>query len=169
MTHFFARNFHLGSRVVAFSLAACLLVAGFFAHAAQEKFDYDPLGRLVRVVDELGRVTNYVYDPAGNLLQVITNGTLTPPSFSSVVPNALRRGEIQSFTINGAELNGVRLAASDPDLSLTKLITSNGQITFDLSATTGAVLGPHVFAFENLAGSATAIVSVNPLLPSILV
>lgn len=48
-------------------------------------------------------------------------------------------------------------------------MTSNGQITFDLRATTGAVLGPHVFAFENAAGSASAIISVNPLLPSVLV
>ena len=169
MTRFIFKNIQLATRSVALVLATCFLVAGTLAFAAQEKFDYDPLGRLVRVVDEQGRVTNYIYDLSGNLLQVITNGTLTPPSISSITPNALRRGEIRSFTINGAELNSVRLTASDPDLALTKLVTTNGQITFDLSATTGAVLGPHAFAFENSAGSASAIVSVNPLLPSVLV
>jgi len=43
--------------------------------AGEERYDYDALGRLVRVIDEQGRVTEYVYDAAGNILQVIVSGT----------------------------------------------------------------------------------------------
>lgn len=68
MTHGTAKNKRVRSPITTFLLCVLFLVAGTVASAAQEKFDYDPLGRLVRVVDEQGRVTNYVYDPAGNLL-----------------------------------------------------------------------------------------------------
>src|SRR5690606_18989380 len=36
-----------------------------------ETFDYDNLGRLIKVTDPLGLETDYSYDAAGNLIQVV--------------------------------------------------------------------------------------------------
>ena len=60
---------HQGSRLA--RLAFCGLTLFFLLFAAvtgASRYDYDALGRLIRVIDEQGRVTEYVYDPAGNLL-----------------------------------------------------------------------------------------------------
>jgi len=61
---------HQGSRLA--RLAFCGLTLFFLLFAAvtgASRYDYDALGRLIRVIDEQGRVTEYVYDPAGNLTQ----------------------------------------------------------------------------------------------------
>src|SRR2546425_1234908 len=60
------------------------------ADAGQERYDYDALGRLIRVIDEQGRVTEYVYDAAGNLLQVITGGTAQAPTVTAITPTSIR-------------------------------------------------------------------------------
>ena len=75
------------------ALVLGLLCATAVVYAAQERYDYDALGRLIRVIDEAGRVTEYVYDPAGNILQVVTGASAQAPSVASTTPSALRRGE----------------------------------------------------------------------------
>src|SRR3954470_13160742 len=69
-------------------VAACVALGALPSHApaAQERYDYDALGRLIRVIDEQGRVTQYVYDAAGNILQVITGGTAQAPTVTSIAP-----------------------------------------------------------------------------------
>lgn len=149
-----------------------LFVLGFgvaLSFAGEERFDYDPLGRLIRVIDEQNRVTEYVYDPAGNLLEVITNGTVTAPTISSVAPDALRRGESKQIVVTGAGLTGVRLSADDPGLRITDVIASATQVRFTLTASSSAILGPQPLTFSNAAGSTTAGVTVNPLLPKAVV
>src|SRR2546427_12202305 len=42
--------------------------------------------------DALPILTEYVYDAAGNLLQVITSSTAQAPTITAVTPNAVRRG-----------------------------------------------------------------------------
>lgn len=136
-------------------------------HAGEERFDYDPLGRLIRVIDEQNRVTEYVYDPAGNLLQVITNGTVTPPAVSSISPDTLRRGESKQVVVTGSALTGVRVSTADPGLSITDTSVSPTQISFTLAASEVAVLGPQPITFANAAGATTAAVVVNPTLPKV--
>lgn len=136
-------------------------------HAGEERFDYDPIGRLIRVIDEQNRVTEYVYDPAGNLLRVITDGTVTAPTVTSVTPDALRRGESKQVTITGSALTGVRLSTSDPGLQITDASLSGTQVSFTLTASNDAILGPQPITLSSAAGSTTAAVTVNPLLPKV--
>src|SRR5437870_10586029 len=76
------------------------------ADAGQERYDYDALGRLIRVIDEQGRVTEYVYDAAGNLLQVITGGTAQAPTVTAITPTSIRRGETKQFQFPGTDMTG---------------------------------------------------------------
>lgn len=154
------------------AVIATLLIPLFLVSATQageERFDYDPLGRLIRVIDEQNRVTEYVYDPAGNLLQVITTGTATAPTVSGITPDALRRGESKQVVVTGSSLTGVRLSTADPGLSITDTTIAATQISFTLSASSTAILGPQPIVFTNAAGSTSAAVSVNPLLPKVSV
>lgn len=152
--------------IVCFLFPATFLTA---SHAGEERFDYDPLGRLIRVVDEQGRVTEYVYDPAGNLLQVITAGTAAPPTVSTIVPDNLRRGESKQFVVTGSGLTGVRINLPDPGLSLSNVQPGSTEIRFTLTASATATLGPQPISFSNAAGSTDAAVTVSPVLPAVTV
>jgi len=148
-------------------LAVVVAMSGGAALAGTERYDYDALGRLVRAIDEQGRVTEYVYDPAGNILRVIVSGagSALAPAVTSISPGAIRRGENRSFVITGTGLTGARLNTTDPALEISALQASATQITFDLTVLAGASLGAHSFSILNAAGSASVQVSVNPLLP----
>lgn len=151
--------------VVCFLFPAILVTS----HAGEERFDYDPLGRLIRAVDEQGRVTEYVYDPAGNLLQVITAGTAAPPTITAITPENLRRGESRQFIVTGSGLTGVRINLPDPGLSLSNVQPGSTEIRFTLTASSTAVLGPQPINFSSAAGSTDAAVTVNPVLPTVTV
>ena len=101
--------------LIALLLALCSFASS--AHAAQERYDYDALGRLIRVIDEAGRVTEYVYDPAGNILQVITASSGAQGlSGTATTPNALRRGETKAIIIAGNYFIGAQGNTTDHGL-----------------------------------------------------
>jgi YD repeat-containing protein len=136
--------------------------------AAQERYDYDALGRLIRVIDDQGRVTEYVYDPAGNLLQVITGGAggaAQTPTVASTNPNAVRRGETRTIAIAGSGFIGAHVSTPDPALDIANLRSTATQISFDLTAGLVTALGPQVFTISNAAGKTTTTITVNPVLP----
>jgi YD repeat-containing protein len=149
-----------------FALLLGVLACMTVAHAAEERYDYDALGRLIRVIDEQGRVTQYVYDPAGNILQVITGaGGAQTPTVVSVSPNALRRGEAKLFTIVGSGFTGAHVASPNGELDITNLRATATQVSFTLAAGLAAPLGAQTFTISNAAGSAPATIIVNPALP----
>lgn len=154
---------------------ACVLLIGALcgvllsALAGQEHYDYDALGRLIRVIDEQGRATEYVYDPAGNILQVITGETAQPPAITGISPNSLRRGETKQVQVTGTGLNGIEISSPDPQLTVTDLQSTPTQASFTLSASVTAILGPQQLTFFNAAGSIAATVTVNPVLPKVTV
>jgi YD repeat-containing protein len=154
-------------RLALCGLAVVVATIGGAALAGVERYDYDALGRLVRVIDGQGRVTEYVYDPAGNILRVVVSGagSSQPPSVTSISPGAIRRGETKSFVVTGTGLTGAHLDTTDPALVISALQTGATQITFNLTVLAGAPLGAHQFSIANAAGSASLQVSVNPLLP----
>ncbi len=154
-----------GRLLAACSVALLLAVFTCAALAAQERYDYDALGRLIRVIDEQGRVTEYVYDAAGNLLQVITGGAAQAPAVTSISPNSIRRGHTRSIQISGTGLTGAHVSTSDPGLDITGLQTSATQITFSLTAMMSAALGTQLISISNAAGTASASITVNPVLP----
>ena len=139
------------------------------AFAGEERYDYDALGRLVRVIDEQGRVTEYVYDAAGNILQVITRaaGSAQPPAVTAFSPDAIRRGETRAFQITGTNFTGAQLATAAPGLDIFGLQVGATQISFSLSASLSAPLGTHPISISSAAGSTSVQLTVNPVLPKL--
>jgi len=146
---------------------ACLIgvIGSAELNAGQERYDYDALGRLVRVIDEQGHVTEYVYDAAGNILQVITGGTAQPPAITSIDTNSIRRGETTQVTIAGSGLTNVSVSTSDAGLDVSSIRFTATQISFSLTAAFAASLGVQRIRVSNAAGAASASVTVNPALP----
>lgn len=121
-------------------------MCGLPSFAGEERYDYDALGRLVRVIDDQGRVTEYVYAAAGNILQVTVSGagSAQPPAVASASPTSVRRGETAAFEITGTNLTGAQVATPDPGLDISGLQTSATLITFSLTVSATAALGSHV-------------------------
>lgn len=149
---------------LALAFALFFLPQGF---AGEERYDYDALGRLVRVIDEQGRVTEYVYDAAGNIVRVVVSGagSAQPPAVSAYSPTSLRRGETRSVEITGTGLTGAHVSVSDSALDISGLQVSATQITFSLTAGAGAALGAHSLSIANAGGSTSIQLTVNPVLP----
>jgi len=123
----------------------------------------------VRVIDEQGRVTEYVYDAAGNILQVIVSGTgsAQPPVVTTSTPASIRRGETTTVQISGTGLTGAHVTTSDPNLDISAMQVTPTQITFSLTATVAAVLGTQTIRISSAAGQATVQITVNPVLPKL--
>jgi len=150
---------------------ACLIgvVGPAGLNAGQERYDYDALGRLIRVIDEQGRVTEYVYDAAGNILQVITGATAQAPAITSSSPATIRRGETKQVTITGSGFSGATVSVDDPGLDVSGVQVTTTQVSFALAATLAATLGPRQISVRNSAGTAGATIAVNPVLPKVFV
>jgi YD repeat-containing protein len=148
---------------------ACSVLACFGAIAAQERYDYDPLGRLVRMVDGQGRVTEYVYDAVGNLLEVRSGGAALAPTVADISPATLRRGGSALITVNGANLSNVGVSAADPQLQISGVTSTATRLTFSLSAGLGAALGASPIVLRNAAGEVTRSITIQPTLPVLAV
>ena len=137
--------------------------------AGEERYDYDALGRLVRVIDEQGRVTEYVYDAAGNILQVIVSGagSAQPPAVSASTPASIRRGETKAVQITGTGLANAHVSTPDPGLDISGLQVTATQITFSLTATLAATLGARTISISSASGSTSVQITVNPVLPTL--
>ncbi len=148
-------------------LAACLTAA--LAYAGEGYFGYDESGRVIRSIDEQNRVTDYSYDAAGNIIGIRTNIPALAPAVTSLVPNALRRGESKVIQVTGTNLLGVNISSPDPGLVVSNVGTmqsTDTQVSFTLTATVNAVMGSQQLTFANSAGSTTALVTVNPVRPT---
>jgi YD repeat-containing protein len=146
-----------------------LTVFGAPALAGEERYDYDALGRLVRVIDEQGRVTEYVYDAAGNILQVIVSGagSAQPPVVTASNVSSIRRGETKAVQITGTGLTGAHVSTPDTGLDISGLQVSATQISFSLTATAAAALGIHTLSIANAGGTTSIQITVNPVLPKL--
>lgn len=153
--------------LAAWLLGALVALTPAAALAGQERYDYDGLGRLIRVIDEQGRVTEYVYDAAGNLLRVITGGSAQAPAVTSSSPASIRRGETKAVQIIGTGLSGAHVSTADAGLEVSNLRATATQIDFNLTASTSAGLGARTIAVSNSAGSTSISLTVNPVLPKL--
>jgi YD repeat-containing protein len=149
-----------------FALLVCALLIGS-AFAATERYDYDPLGRLIRVINGSSQATDYVYDSAGNLLEVRAGVAAAAPVVSGITPASIRRGETKPVTITGSGFVGASVSASDPSLNLNNLQVAPTQIKFDLAAAPSAATGAQTITIASAAGNATASITVAPLLPKV--
>jgi len=132
-----------------FALALALLCALIAptAQAATERYDYDALGRLIRVIDGQGRVTEYEYDAAGNIRAVRTGGSAAAlaPTITGVTPAGFRKSESVAVTVTGTNFIGARLTSADPEIDITNVATTATQYRFTVSATEAAVPGRSPF------------------------
>lgn len=161
------RVYRFGAWLLVFVAA---LLSAFPGLAGQERYDYDGQGRLVRVIDELNRVTGYVYDAAGNLLQVVTDSqTAQPIAVTGVSPSFFRQGDVKPVVITGTNLAGVSVVPSDPALDISGLRATATQVSFTLTVPSGAALGNGALRLTSAAGSANAAIAVGPPLPKIQV
>lgn len=142
--------------------ALLLLLSVAPVHAVEERYDYDSLGRLIRVIDEQGRTTEYVYDAAGNILQVVNTGAGggQQPVISTVSASEIRRNRKKVVQITGTGLSGVRVTTSHPDLRISNLLVGSTSASFTLSAFGTVPLGPHTITLTNPTGTANAAVTV---------
>ncbi len=151
-----------------FVVLLCML-AGGSAMAATERYDYDPLGRLIRMVDGANKVTAYVYDAAGNLLEVRTGEAAAAPVVTDITPAFLRRNETRAITIAGSGFLGASVTAAEAGLDIAGLQMTATQISFDLTASASPAVGAHAITISSAAGSITAGITVAPLLPKLTV
>ncbi len=172
------KNLRIGSFVTRFhrvcALCALIVVTLFAAlsipaHAARETYGYDALGRLVRYTDPQGKITEYVYDPVGNILSVtLTNSqSQQNPQVTSVVPDTLRRGETKPITISGANLNNVTVSASHAGMTLSNVITAATQVTLSLAVADTVPLGAAKLSLSNGQAIADANLTIQPRLPTL--
>ena len=134
------------------------------------KYFYDDNGQLIRVIDSDGIVVDYIYDPAGNLLETkrssIVPGTLAIISFNP------HQGTIGSnVTIDG---QGFASTVSDNVVKFnatTAVVTSASVTQLQVAVPPGATTGPiSVTVGGNTATSSTpftvlatpVILSINP-------
>lgn len=147
-----------------------LLMSGVgLAIAFEQRYDYDPLGRLIRSVTPAGGQVDYVYDAAGNLLQV-TSGAVQAPSITTSDLGSFRRNEFRPATIVGANLVGTSLRGSHPGISISNIVSSATSIQFIVSVAQDTPLGPYQLIVESAAGSAAvgmtvlegALITIDP-------
>jgi YD repeat-containing protein len=151
------------AKAIALLLALLLVTFTGIAHAAQERYDYDSLGRLVRVIDEQGRTTQYIYDPSGNILQIITDGgAAQPPSIATISVSEIRQNRSKSVQITGSGFNGLRLSTSQSGLRISNLSITSTSVSFTLAAFRTTSLGSQAITLETSAGTTQAAINVLP-------
>lgn len=151
-------------------LVAGLLLTGSVGEAGQERYEYDPIGRLVRFIDSSNEVTDYTYDAAGNILSVTRGGSAgLAPALSSVTPSFIRRGETKALTITGQRLGVGTLQTSDAGLDLSNVRLAAAQVTADLTVAQSVPTGTQTLTFSNALGSAQIGLLIAPKLPTLSV
>ncbi|OGU24488.1 MAG: hypothetical protein A2580_04345 [Hydrogenophilales bacterium RIFOXYD1_FULL_62_11] len=136
--------------------------------AAEQSYDYDALGRLVRSTTS-GNSVEYRYDPAGNLLEVTGNQPVAAPVVTTVTPNSLRRGQSTQITLSGSGLAYASVVAPSSVLTISGINAQSTTLTFNLTVADNAQLGSHTFTVSNSAGNANFVFSVNSNLPTLSV
>ena len=132
--------------------------------AAEQSYDYDARGRLVRSAGS-GSAVEYRYDAAGNLLEVTGGVAALPPTISSFIPSSVRRGTNTRITVSGSHLAFSGVSAPAGGFIVGGVSANASNLSFDLSVPGDAPLGVQTFTVSNAAGSAVLALQIEPLLP----
>lgn len=150
------------------ALLGIMLVAGA-ANAADQRYDYDELGRLIRAVGDDGTVISYRYDPVGNILAVqVGSGDLVAPP-DAIGFDTLRCGDRIQVELEGDGFEGTQVISSSPYLQVSNLRYTDNGVSFILAADCGEPLGEATLVLTNAAGSSTISLQVAPQLPSVFI
>lgn len=144
---------------LAVALVAC---PACVAHGAADRFDYDSAGRLIRRVDDQSRGTDYVYDPAGNVMQVTISGQARPPSITSGPLADQRRNDVRQIAVGGTGLAGLAIKASHLGIAVSNVAQSATAISFRLAVSHQVPLGPQQLIFQGAAGTVSMPFNVLP-------
>lgn len=151
----------MGKRIGIVGCVLLLLVSAS-AGAATERYDYDPAGRLIRRIDDQNRATEYLYDAAGNIIQVTAPGVAPAPAIAGGSLGDFRRNEIRPVSLAGSGLAGISVRSSDPGIVVSNLVQSATAINFVLAVGNATPLGAQQLIFENAAGSVRLGLNVIP-------
>jgi YD repeat-containing protein len=133
--------------------------------AAQKRYDYDALGRLIRLIDEQGRITEYIYDAAGNLVQVVrADAPIVAPIIAAITPGMIRVGQTRQIRLSGTDLIGARVSSPDAGLVVGVISATPTEIVLVVNARADAVVGPKSLTVANSVGPATATLDLRPAL-----
>lgn len=145
-----------------------LLAVAAAGFAAQDRYEYDAAGRLVRHVDGQDRVIEYRYDPPGNLVSVQANTVdALRPRLNSLAPAVVRRDSAQAVVLGGERLQNGTLVASHPGLRLSGVQGGSDRIDAQLAVAADVPVGAHTLRYSNSVGSAEIALQVAPALPTI--
>ncbi|MDP3457040.1 RHS repeat domain-containing protein [Methyloversatilis sp.] len=150
----------------AMALLCCLVFAGALRAAGLERYEYDGLGRVVRVIDGAGQAVEYRYDAAGNITAVVSAGAAAAPTVSRVDPASIRRGSTVAFSLTGTELGNASVSSSTEGLTVSRLSRSTSALSFDLSVSDSTPLGMAALVVATAAGSVSVQIAVRPKLPT---
>lgn len=139
--------------------------------AAQDRYEYDGLGRLITHLDGSGVATQYQYDAAGNILSVVRRSAteLAAPQLTGISPSVIRRGETRRIVLSGAHLQNTTLQLSAPGMRWSNIERTAAAIAFDLTVDSQVALGSVPIVVSSLAGSASTAITVAPELPAMAV
>lgn len=137
--------------------------------AGSERYDYDGLGRLVRVIQGDGTVTEYTYDPAGNITEVKRGSPAVPPTITSVQPSSIRQASRTRVVLSGSNLANASVTADDRELDISSVTRGASTIEFDLAVSAAAKVGASTLRVTSAAGSGTGTITVRPALPTVTV
>ncbi len=103
---------------------------------------------------DVERVIDYEYDGAGNIIRIITQEQSNPPTISPLDPDFINIGRTISVTATGTNLLGVDVTSDETELSIGSINSSSTQVTFELTASNLAPIGPVVIRFTSALGEA---------------
>lgn len=133
---------------------------------------YDPLGRLVRVIDETGQAATYLYDPVGNIFQIARQTGLPQDqtSIATVDPPTGAQGTQVTLTFTGTNLAGASLPSLPAGFTFVSsaLSVSGNQdvLMVTLALDPELALGQHPLTLVSSLGGATPLpFNLNVTLP----
>jgi YD repeat-containing protein len=147
------------------TVVACVLMLGIWAPtlavADQAQYFYDPLGRLVGVVDGQGNLATYQYDAVGNLLS-ISRGAATAPTITSISPTTFVQGQATPVTITGTGLLLGTLNIANPDVIISGRSQTDTTITATFTVLNPTTSGQTAVTVQAPGGMASVPVSIAP-------
>jgi YD repeat-containing protein len=135
--------------------------------ADEQRYVYDPLGRLYQVIDTAGNTATYHYDAVGNLLAITRTTTQPAPVVTGITPSQARAGETVNVTITGSNLLGATLSTTHAGLTVSHVTAAPTQITATFAIAETAAQGTATIQVTTAAGSVTVGFTVLPPSPAL--